>query len=148
MHLMLPSFRKSIELSGCHKTITWLHRQMLYNDCWHRFLVRSWWTRVFGQAVTLWLVNRGWQNVGLALSSRCLTGRRPRDMRTTRSDLDSQSSQNRESSQGYAAEQRRHGLQGGASVGTRWLQEEDMGQEEVPSLSICLSIYRSNLQKN
>ena len=73
-------------------------------------------------------------------------------MRTTRSDLDNQASQNRESSQGYTADQRRlwrlwqYGLQGGASADTPWLQEEDMGQEEVPSLSICLSIYLSNLQ--
>ena len=33
---------------------------------------------------------------------------------------------------------------GGASFGTLWLPEEDMGQEEVPYLSICLSIYLSN----
>ena len=60
-------------------------------------------------------------------------------MRTTRSDLDSQASQNRESSQGYAAEAlgrlRRYGLQEGASVGTPWLQQEDMGQEVSPSIS-------------
>ena len=40
-----------------------------------------------------------------------------------------------------------YGLQEGASVGTPWLQEEDMEQEEVPSLSIFLSIYLSNLQQ-
>ena len=85
--------------------------------------------------------------------SRCVTGRRPRDVRTTLTDLDSQSSENRELSQGYVANQRRlchlwrYGLQRGASVGTPWLQDEDMGQEEVPSLSICLSIYLSNLQQ-
>ena len=28
-----------------------------------------------------------------------------------------------------------------ASVGTPWLLEEDVGQEEISSLSICLSIY-------
>ena len=33
--------------------------QLLYNDCWHGFWVRSWWPRVLWQAVTLWLVNRG-----------------------------------------------------------------------------------------
>ena len=33
-----------------------------------------------------------------------------------------------------------HNLQGGANVGTPWLSEEDIGQEELPSLSICLSI--------
>ena len=38
----------------------------------------------------------------------------------------------------------RYGLQVGASVGTHWLQKEHMGQEEVSSLSICLSIYLSN----
>ena len=32
---------------------------MLYNDCWHRFWVCSWWPCVLWQAVTLWLVNRG-----------------------------------------------------------------------------------------
>ena len=40
-----------------------------------------------------------------------------------------------------------YGLQGGANVGTPRLQEEDKGQEEVFSLSICLSIYLSNLQQ-
>ena len=85
-------------------------------------------------------------------SSRCVTGRRPRDMRTTWSYLDSQSNQNRESSLRYAADQRRYcrfwryGLQGGASVGTPWIQEENMGQE-VPSLSTCLFIYLSKLQQ-
>ena len=32
---------------------------VLYNDCWHGFWVRSWWPHVLWQAVTLWLVNRG-----------------------------------------------------------------------------------------
>ena len=41
----------------------------------------------------------------------------------------------------------RYGLQGDASVGTPWFHEEDMGQEEVPCLSIFLSIYFTNLHK-
>ena len=61
-------------------------------------------------------------------------------MRTTRADFDR--AENQESSQGYA-----YGLQGGASVGTPWLSEEGMGEEEVPSLSICLSIYLSTNNK-
>ena len=32
---------------------------MLYNDCCHGFWVHSWRPHVFGQTVTLWLVNRG-----------------------------------------------------------------------------------------
>ena len=32
------------------------------------------------------------------------------------------------------------------NLGTPWLQKEDMGKEKVPSLSVCLSIYLSNLQ--
>ena len=67
-----------------------------------------------------------------------------RDMRTTRSDLDSQSSQNQQTSQGYTTNQEVSVV---SDVGTPWLQEEDMGQEEVPSLSVCLSIYLSNLQQ-
>ena len=61
-------------------------------------------------------------------------------MRTTRSDLDSQSSQNRESSQGYAADQRRQVISDDTACKGVQALEEDMGQEEVPSLSICLSI--------
>ena len=60
----------------------------LYNDCWYGFWVRFWWPRVLWQAVTLWLVSRGWQCVGVGRLSRCVTWKRPRDMRTTRSDLD------------------------------------------------------------
>ena len=39
-------------------------------------------------AVTLWLVNRGWQRVGAVRSNRCVTRRRPHDMRTMHSGLD------------------------------------------------------------
>ena len=80
---------------------------MLYNDCWHGFWVRSWWPPMLWQTVTLWLVNRGWHWVGVGRSSRSINGRTPRDMRTMQSDLNSQSSQTRVSSQGYAANQRR-----------------------------------------
>ena len=66
-------------------------------------------------------------------------------MRTTRSDLESE--ENQESSQGHAAEQRCLSLQGGASIGTTWLSEKGMRQEEVPSLSIYLSIYLSTKNK-
>ena len=55
-----------------------------------------------------------------------------------------QSAENRESSEGHAGGQRRLGLQGGASSGTPWPQEEDIGQEDILYLSICLSIYLSN----
>ena len=41
----------------------------------------------------------------------------------------------------------RYGLQEGASFGDPWIQEEDMGQEEFPSLSVCLAIYLSDLQQ-
>ena len=66
-------------------------------------------------------------------------------MRTTRADLDRP--ENQESSKGHAADLMRLSLQWGASVGTPWLPEEDMKQEEVPSLSICLSIYLSTNNK-
>ena len=122
----------------------------LYNDYWHGFGICSWCSRVLWQAVTLWLVNRGWQCVRADRSSSYVTGRVPHDMRTTRSDLDKQAKKNRESNLGFAAEHRRlrrlwrYGLQRGASVSTHWLPEEDMGQE-VPTLIICPSIYLSNL---
>ena len=67
----------------------------LYNDCWHGFWVRSWWPRVLWQAVMLWLVNRGIAVRGVGRSKRCVTGRRPFDMRTTWSDLDCQSRESR-----------------------------------------------------
>ena len=38
-------------------------------------------------------------------------------------------------------------LQGGASVGAPWLQEEDMGRRSPLSLCICLSIYLSTNNK-
>ena len=72
---------------------------VLCNGCWHGFWVRSWWLRVLWQAVTLCLVNRG-VAVRRGRSSRYVSWRRQRDMRTRRSVLDSLSSQNRESSQG------------------------------------------------
>ena len=76
------------------------------------------------------------------LGTTCvLTGRRPYDNHVVRFR---QSAGNRESGQGHAAEQRCLGLKGGASVDTHWLPEKSMGQEEVPYLSICLSVYLSN----
>ena len=66
-------------------------------------------------------------------------------MRTTRGDLDRP--RESESSKGHAADQRRLSLLGRASVGTPGLPEEDMGQEEVSSLSLCLSIYLSTNNK-
>ena len=45
---------------------------------------------------------------GVVRSSRCVTGRRPRDMRITWLDLDSQSSQNRKSRKRYVADQKRY----------------------------------------
>ena len=41
----------------------------------------------------------------------------------------------------------RYGLQGGASVGTPWFQEEDMEQEEVPSQSMSLRIALKTYNK-
>ena len=72
-------------------------------------------------------------------SNMCVTGKRPRDNHAVRF----REVENQESSQGHAADQRHLGLQRGASIGTPWLLEEGMGQEEVASLSICLSIYLS-----
>ena len=70
----------------------------------------------------------------------------------TQSDLES--AENRESSQGHAANQRClrghsddtacKGVQVLASLASR---KKIWGQEEVPSLSICLSIYFSNQQQ-
>ena len=31
---------------------------LLYNDCWHEFWVHSWWPHMLWQAVTLWLVHK------------------------------------------------------------------------------------------
>ena len=58
---------------------------MLYNDSCHGFGVRSWWPRVLWQAVMLWLVKRGIAvRRGRPVEQVC-----NRDMRTTRSDLNS-----------------------------------------------------------
>ena len=67
-------------------------------------------------------------------------------MRTTQSDLDSQSSHNRvEPGIHSRSEASQTSLTIRLARGSkRWhpcLPEEDMGQEEFPSLSICLSIY-------
>ena len=90
-----PNLEKSKDAS----LSDYLH--LLYNDYWHGFWVHSWWPCVLWQAVTLWLVNRGIAVRRGRPVSRCVTGRRPRDMRTMRSDLESR--QNRESSERYAA---------------------------------------------
>ena len=60
-------------------------------------------------------------------------------MRTTRSDLDR--GRETQSSEGHAADQRCLGLQGGASVGTPWLLEEDM--ERRSPLSEYMFLYPS-----
>ena len=75
-------------------------------------------------------------------------------MRTTRSDLDCQSSQRIDSLArdmqpigGVRVVSNDSVCQGVQVLAPHWLQEEDIGQEEVPFLSICLSIYLSNLQQ-
>ena len=67
-------------------------------------------------------------------------------MRTTQSDLDSQFNQNRESSQGYAADQRvRSSLTIRLEKGcTHWPQEEDMGQEYM-SLHLSLKLTTNSV---
>ena len=81
--------------------------------------------------------------VGVSRFNRCVTGRRPRDNYAVRFRL---GTENRESSLRHAAYQRRfgplwrYGLQEGASVGTPWPQEEDMGQEVVPFLYMSLHL--------
>ena len=105
---------------------------LLYNDCWHGFWVCSWWPRVLWQAVTLWLVNRG--------MSVCRS-------RTVEQVCNRKSSQNwvepgihsRSEALGHLW---RYSLQGGASVGTPWLQEEDMGARRS-SLSEYISLHLS-----
>ena len=79
------------------------------NYCWHGFLVRFWWPRVLWQAVTLWLVNREMA----VLRSRPIVQRYNRKGSTWYENhavkfWDNQSSQDRESSWGYAADQRRY----------------------------------------
>ena len=68
---------------------------LLYNDCWHGFWVCSWWPHVLWQAVMLWLVNTGMAVCRSRPVKQVCNRRRPHDMRTTQSDLDCQSSQNR-----------------------------------------------------
>ena len=75
-------------------------------------------------------------------------------MRTMRSDLDSQSSQNRESSEGYAADQRRSvdsddtackGVQELAPTGSR---KKIWAKKKSPLwVYVSLSIYLSNIQQ-
>ena len=125
---------------------------LLYNDCWHRFMGLFLVTRVLWQAVTLWLVNRGDPKcVGVGQSSSCVTERETTWYENHEVRLRVQSESIVEpgirSWSGALGHLWRYGLQAGASVSTPWLQVEDMGQEEVPSLSICLSIYISNFQQ-
>ena len=124
---------------------------MLYNDSWHGFWVRSWWPRVLWQAVTLGLVNRGmavrWGRPIEQVCNRKETTWYENHAVRFRVQSESRVEPGIRSRSEVWGRHWRYGLQGGANVGTRWLQEEDMGQEEVPLLSICLSTYLSNLQK-
>ena len=121
---------------------------MLYNDCWHGLWVRSWCPSVLWQTVMLWLVNRG-----IVVHQQCVEQVSNRKETTW---YENHAVRFRQSAQSESRVELeicsrsevwghlwRYGLQEGASVGTHWLQEEDIGQEEVPSLSICLSIYLS-----
>ena len=123
-----------------------------YNDRWHGFWVRSWWLHVLWQAVTF------------VLENRLMIVRRDRPVEQVCNQKETtwyenyavsfrQSVQSESSRAGICSRSEalgrlwRYALQGGANVGIPWLQEEDMGQEEVPSLSICLSIYLLNLKQ-
>ena len=83
--------------------------------------------------------------VGVGRFNRCVTGRRPRDMRTTRSDSDRASEFGVEPGIGSWSEASgrlwRYGLQGNASVGTPWIMEEGMGQEVALKNQENIKIY-------
>ena len=85
----------------------------------------------------------GWQRIMAVRSNSCVTGRRPRDNLAVRFRQRQRIGCRVRDTQPIRrlGHLWRYGLHGGTSVGTPWLAEEDMGQEEVPSLSICLSIY-------
>ena len=68
-------------------------------------------------------------------------------MITTRSDLDRGRESRVEPATRRRAEALRSLMLRLARWCKRWPQEEDMEQEEVPSLSICLSIYLPNQQQ-
>ena len=112
------------------------------------FSVRSWWPSVLWQPVTLWLVKR-WMAERRDSQVQQVCNRMETTSRIgTRSDLERvQRIRNR------AGDTRPiRGVRSSLTIrlaiaGTRWLLEEDMWQDEVLSLSICLSIYLSNLQK-
>ena len=117
---------------------------MLYNSCWHGFWVRSWWPRVLWQAVTLWLANSGMAvRLGRPVEQVCnrkeTTWYENHVLRFRQSG-----SQNRESSQGYAADRRRlrrlwrYGLQVGANVGTPGSRKKIWDKKKSP-LWVCVS---------
>ena len=126
---------------------------MLYNDCWHGFWVCSWWPRVLWQAVTLWLVNRRMavrrSRPVVQVCNRKETTWYENHAVRFRLSVHSESRVELGISRRSEALGRlwRYSLQVGASVSTPRLQEEDLGQEDVSSLNICLSIYLSNLQQ-
>ena len=116
--------------------------KMLYN-IWHGFSVSSLWPRELWQAVTLWLVNRAMTVVGVVRSNRCVTRRRPRDNHAVRFR---QRAENRESSQGHAADQRVRSsltirLARGCKSCFPWLPEE-YGTRRSP-LSEYMSLHLS-----
>ena len=106
--LLISFWTKRSKQHWCKKSVNSNGDYVLYNDCWHGFWVRSWWPRVLWQPVTLRLVNRG----------RAVRRGGPVEQVCNRKEttwygnhavrFDSQSSQNRESSQGYAADQMHH----------------------------------------
>ena len=114
------------------------------NDCWHGFWVHSWGPLVLWQAVKSWLVNWG-MAVRWGKPVKHVCNRKETMWYENHAVRFRQSESRIEPRIRNQSEALGHlwlyGLQGGASNGTTWLQEEDMGQEEVPSLSICLSIY-------
>ena len=105
---------------------------MLYN-IWHGFLVHSWWPCVLWQAVTLWLVN---SSVIRALRyNRSVTEMRWHDENHAMRFRQKAENRSRMSSQG------------GASIGTPLLLEEDMGRRsplaEYMSLHPSLTHHRN-----
>ena len=115
-------------------------------NIWHGFWVRSLWPRVLWQAVTLWWVNRD-MTAPQGSREQQVCNRKETTWWEPRSQI-------WDKVQRIVVERGTHSrseaslttLQGGTSVGTPWLLEEDMGRRSP--LSDYISLHLSLLSTN
>ena len=109
--------------------------------------------RVLWQAVTLWLVNRGMamrrsRPVEQVCNRKGTTWYENYAVRFRQNRVRIESrARDTQPIRGVSVVSDDTAYKGVQKLAPPWLQEIDMGQEEVPYLSICLSIYLSNSQQ-